>query len=80
MVPLIHGQAVIGGYSPLNGVQNKIHFITCANMICMISTLTQQLSAPIEGFVAIPIPDYLSGCISGGKNAMIAFMNNDKLF
>ena len=82
MVPLIHGQAIIGGCSYGNEAQNKIYFLTCSNMICTISTLSQELSVPRAGFVAIPIPDSMSGCISGGKKAilisMFVFMENDK--
>ena len=84
MVPLIHGQAVIGGESTVNGVQiigdystgeaqNKIYFLTCSNMICTISTLSQELSVPRYWFVAIPIPDSMSGCISGGKKSHFIF-------
>lgn len=67
MTPLIHGQAVIGGRS-VNEAQNKIYFLTCINMIWTISTLSQHLSVPRYYFLAIPIPDSMSGCISGGKN------------
>ena len=69
MVPLIHGQAVIGGLST-DGVQKKIYFLTCSNMICTISTLSQELSVPRQMLVAIPIPDSLSGCISEGKKTL----------
>ena len=83
MVPLIHGQAIIGGYS-YNGAQNKIYFLTCSNMICIISTLSQELSVPRHDFVAIPITDSISGCISGGKKVililMFVLMKNDKQF
>ena len=34
----------------------------------MISLLNRELKVPKEYFVAIPIPDTISGCITGGKN------------
>ena len=83
MVPLIHGQALIGGQSTSNVAQNKIYFLTCSNLICTISTLSQELSVPRYWFVAIPIPDSMSGCISGGKNSHFnfnVFLKNDKQF
>ena len=82
MVPLIHGQAIIGGSSDGNEAQNKIYFLTCSNMICTISTLSQELSVPRYWFVAIPILDSMSGCISGGKKvlliSMFVLMENNK--
>ena len=63
MVALGLGQAVLGGYSS-SGYQKKIYHITCSEQICMISLLSQELSVPRVNFVAIPIPDSISGCIS----------------
>ena len=85
MVPLIHGQAIIGGNSGTGTqINEKIYFLTCSNMICTVSTLSQELSVPRHYFVAIPIPDSMSGCISGGKKAILflmsVFMENDKQF
>ena len=65
MVPLGLGQAVIGGWS--GGSQTKTYYINCANRNCMISTLIQELSFPRARLVVIPIPDTISGCITGGK-------------
>ena len=66
MVKLGNGQAILGGYA--SGYQNEIHFYTCMNLNCVITTLSQTLLIPRAGFVVIPIPDTYSGCISGGIN------------
>ena len=67
MVKLGKGQAILGGKS--NGdYQAKIYSMTCSNRICVISLLDRKLSVPKRYFVAIPIPDTISGCITGGKN------------
>ena len=66
MVALGLGQAVLGGYSN-SGPQKKIYLITCSEQICMISLLNQELSIPRQYFVAIPIPDSMSGCISNSE-------------
>ena len=63
MVQLGNGQAIIGG----NGLQDKIHLFSCTKRNCSIHQLDQVLSLPRALFVAIPIPDTLSGCITGGK-------------
>ena len=66
MVQLGNGQAIIGGFG--NGIiQAKIHLLNCMNRNCAISTLSQELSVPRQLFLAIPIPDTITGCISGGK-------------
>ena len=66
MVQLGNGQAIIGGGG--NGyIQAKIHLLNCINRNCSISTLNQELSVPRSYFLAIPIPDTIAGCISGGK-------------
>ena len=66
MVQLGNGQAIIGGG---NGdmAQDKIHLFSCMNRNCSIHQLDQVLAVPRYWFVAIPIPDTLSGCITGGK-------------
>ena len=66
MVQLGNGLAMIGGYSG-GKHQAKIHLLSCMNRNCSISTLIQEISVPRELFLAIPIPDTISGCISGGK-------------
>ena len=67
MVRLGKGQAILGGSN--NGVyQTKIYSMTCSNRNCTISLLDRELSVPKGHFVAIPIPDTISGCITGGKN------------
>ena len=60
MVRLGKGQALIGG--------NSIYSMGCSNRNCIISLLNRELSVPRYNFVAIPIPDTISGCITGGKN------------
>ena len=66
MIQLGNRQAIMGGYG--NGhFHDKIHLFSCTNRNCSIHQLDQVLSLPREMFVAIPIPDTLSGCITGGK-------------
>ena len=45
----------------------KILLMGCYNKNCAISILNKELSVPKGWFVAIPIPDTISGCITGGK-------------
>ena len=66
MVRLGKGQAILGGYSNGN-YQAMIYSMTCSNRNCIISLLDRELSDPKSDFVAIPIPDTISGCITGGK-------------
>ena len=68
MVRLGKGQAIFGGEINNNDFQTKIYSMTCSNRNCIISLLNRELSVPKSGFVAIPIPDTISGCITGGKN------------
>merc|ERR1712051_1013019 len=41
--------------------------MTCSNRNCIISLLDRELSVAKREFVAMPIPDTISGCITGGK-------------
>ena len=66
MVKLGKGQAILGGWS-IGGYQAKIYSMTCSNKNCIFSLLDRELSVPKGFFVAIPIPDTISGCITGGK-------------
>ena len=66
MVELGNGQVIIGGYGNGNW-QDKIYLFSCKDRSCSIHQLDQILSLPKYFFVAIPIPDKLSGCITGGK-------------
>ena len=78
MVPLGYGQALIGGFRgkssfdsidpSANDIQTKVIHLTCSNRNCTFSILKEMLSMPRQSFVAIPIPDTISGCITGGKN------------
>ena len=78
MVPLANGQAIIGGETwAKNNVANtiyairaNIYFLTCTNLICTISTLSQELKNTRMQFVAIPLPDDISGCIFEGKKCI----------
>ena len=67
MVKLGTGQAILGGVSDFNSYQNKIYLLTCSNRNCLISLLNRELSVAKEEFMAIPIPDTMSGCVTGGK-------------
>ena len=69
MVRLSKGQAIFGGKS--NGVSvyhSKIYLMTCSNRNCTIILLNRQLSVPKGFFVAISVPDTITGCITDGKN------------
>ena len=67
MVKLGKGQAILGGVREHDSYQNKIYLMTCSNRNCLISLLNRVLSVAKEEFMAIPIPDTMSGCITGGK-------------
>ena len=66
MVRLGKGQAILGGKSN-NDHQTNIYMMTCSNRHCFISLLNRKLSVAREFFVAIPIPDEISVCLTGGK-------------
>ena len=66
MVRLGKGQAILGGWS--NGdYQAKIYSVGCSDRNCIISLLNRELSVPQGDFMAISIPDTISGCITEGK-------------
>ena len=67
MVRLGKGQAILGGWSSNGTYQAKIYSMTCSNKNCITSLLDRELSVQKDRFVAIPIPDTISGCITGGK-------------
>ena len=67
MVRLGKGQAILGGWSNSVDYQATIYLMTCSKRNCILSLLDRELSAPKDRFVAIPIPDIISGCITGGK-------------
>ena len=60
MVNLGNGLAIIG--------DQRCYRMKCSNRACSISFLDRTLSVPRDSFVAIPIPDETSGCISKSKN------------
>ena len=66
MVRLGKGQAIVGGWNNADTLA-KIYFMTCSNRNCIISLLDRELSVPKAMFVAIPIPDTISGCITEGR-------------
>ena len=66
MVRLGKGQAIVGGWNNADTLA-MIYFMTCSNRNCFISLLDRELSVPKALFVAIPIPDTISGCITDGK-------------
>ena len=83
MIPLGNGQAIIGGiFAPgPNGYNSKIYFLTCVNSNLTHSNLevfvlNQTLSFPRRSFLAIPITDIISGCISGGKINTLIFWDS----
>jgi hypothetical protein len=77
MVRLGKGQAILGG-SYIEKYQAKIYSMTCSNRNCIISLLDRELSVPRANFVAIPIPDTISLCITGGKNYFMKKKNQNQ--
>ena len=67
MVRLGQGQAILGGKSSA-AYQTRIYSLTCLNRYCSISILHRELSVPRVSFVAISIPDTVSGCIKAGNH------------
>ena len=67
MVRLGKGLVILGGVSLGGHHQAKIYSMVFSNRNCNILLLNRKLSGPKSGFVAIPIPDTISGCITGGK-------------
>ena len=67
MVPLGRGQAILGGSDENSYSQSKIYHMTCSNQFCNIISWTKELSVSRFGFVAIPIPDSISECVSDSK-------------
>ena len=85
MVPLSNGQAILGGiYFNRGSIEHQIewnpniYFLSCSNLECNIQTMTQTASFLATYFVAIPIPDDMSGCIFRGK--LIEFTIKDVFF
>ena len=67
MIPLGFGQAILGGVGVGVVYSKAIFHVTCTQLVWRLSTLAQELSVPRSHFVAIPIPDEISGCISESK-------------
>ena len=82
MVQLGNGQAILGGYrgnrfinsgyghTRLNGAQTRIYYLTCINRNCKISLLNKVIRDARKMTLVIPIPDNISGCITGGKESL----------
>ena len=64
MVSLGLGQALIGGQDSYDNFQSMIYHLTCHLEVCIFSTMNQKLSVARAYFLAIPIPDSMSSCIS----------------
>ena len=59
---------IINAYTDSNNVQqSKIYHMRCSHYICEVLILDKELSVPRDSFVAMPIPDHMSGCISESK-------------
>ena len=67
MVPLGHGQVILGGLDDDNVVQSKLYLIKYSQNVWDVTTLDKELLIPRYYFMAIPIPDHLSECISKSK-------------
>ena len=66
MVALGLGQAIIGGKT--NGeYTTTIYHLECSQKSCDFTKLGAELTTARGSFVAIPIPDFLSGCRTEGK-------------
>ena len=66
MVPLGLGQAIIGGKT--NGeYTTTIYHLECSQKSCDFTKLGAELTTARGSFVAIPMPDFLSGCRTEGK-------------
>ena len=63
MLTLGKAQAILGGYQG----HSEIKLLSCSNRHCIVSPFSRKISVPNGLFLAIPIPDTISGCITGGK-------------
>ena len=66
MIALGLGQVILGG-KVYNSYQSELYHVTCSEHYFTITKLNQEMSVPRKQFVAIPIPDATSGCMSEGK-------------
>ena len=66
MITLGLGQAIIGGESK-GQYQKTIYHFECSQLNCYISILELELAIPRASFVAMALPDHLSGCVSKGN-------------
>ena len=66
MITLGLGQAIIGGESK-GQYQKTIYHFECSQLNCYTSILELELAIPRASFVAMALPDHLSGCVSKGN-------------
>ena len=69
MVRLDKSLVILGGYDSLpdSSYGSCIYSMACSNRNCTISLLNRKLKAKKHEFVAIPIPEKISGCTTEGK-------------
>ena len=67
MVALGLGQAIIGGEVGNKEYTKNIYHLECSQEICDFSKMGIELSVARGWFVAISLPDFLSGCVTEGK-------------
>ena len=67
MVTLGHGQGILGGWDEDNIDQSKIYIMKCSQHVWDVTILEKELSIPRTSFMAIPIPDKMSGCIAESR-------------
>ena len=70
MVTLGLALVIIGGKSD-NDYNKEIYNFECAREICKIIRYASELSISRGWFVAVPLPDIFSGCITEGKDITI---------
>lgn len=80
MVRLGKSQAILGGSTNSvyeeDYIRKTIYLLTCSNRYCIISSFARELPIAISHFLAIPIPDTLSGCVTEGNHKFkIVFIN-----
>ena len=75
MITLGLGQAIIGGESK-GQYQKTIYHFECSQLNCYISILELELAIPRASFVAMALPDHLSGCVSKGNLLDIVNVRN----
>ena len=57
-----------------------IYLMTCSNRNCLISLLNKEFEMYYMYFVAIPIPDKMSGCLAEGKHDFKIVLKSQKFY